>query len=150
MANYEWVEKEPLVIIIDGETIDLEVKGVAYARQFGKLTSWLGKYALPALLSAAESGDLENASNVDMLSSLIGSFFDLGFTPESMVELGSILLDKDEKFVEEHFDPGWFIEVLLVSYDYKPGIRKAFVKLYERFFLAAPADSGDEAYQASD
>ena len=150
MANYKWSDKDPLVIYIEDEKIDLNVKGVAYARQFGKLTSWLGKYALPALLSAAETGDLEATNNIDLLSNLIGSFFDLGFTPESMVELGAILLDKNEAYVEENFDPGWFVEVLLVSFDYKPGIKNAFVKLYERFFLAVPTDAGDEAYQASD
>jgi len=141
--NYEWSEEDPLVLIIDEQIINLDTKGIDYARQFGNLTSWLGKYALPALMSAAETGQLESESDYATVVTLLTNLMDYGFSPESMIELASILINKDKKFVEEYFDPGWFVEALLRSYDHRPGVRVAFMRLYERFFLAAPADEGD-------
>ena len=51
---------------------------------------------------------------------------------------------------EEYFDPGWFIEALLRSYDYRPGVKSAFMSLYQRFFLATRADASDAEGEASD
>lgn len=147
MANYEW--KSDLVIVIDGEEINLETKGVEYAKQFGGLTSWIGRYALPALMTAAESGEMDG-SELDVATKLLSGIMELGFSPESMLELSSILLNKDIDYVSEHFDPGWFVEALLRSYDYRPGIKKAFVGMYERFFLARRIDEGDQEDQAQD
>jgi len=147
MANYRWDDEFPLVLYIEDEQVNLETKGIEYARQFGQLTSWLGKYALPALMSASDSGDLDQ-NDVSVVVSLLTNFMDLGFTPEAIVELAGILINKDAKFVEEYFDPGWFVEALLRSYDYRPGVKAAFTSVYQRFFLATrakPVDAKDEA-----
>lgn len=150
MADYRWDEKDPLVLYIGKEKINLDTKGVEYARQFGQLTSWLGRYALPALMTAADTGELEGVTNIDVVASLLTNFLELGFTPESIVELSAILINKDVAFVEEHFDPGWFVEALLRSFDHREGVRIAFVRIYERFFLASPANEGDAEGQAQD
>lgn len=150
MINYEWDEKNPLLLTIEGHKINLDTKGVEYAGQFGRLTGWLGKYAIPALLSAAESGTLEGSSDFDVASKLLADVMNLGLTPESMLELAAIIINKDEEFVGEYFDPGWFVEALLRSYDNRPGVRIAFARLYERFFLGAQPDTGDEEDKASD
>lgn len=149
MASYTWDEKDPLVLHIEGHKINLDTKGVEYARQFGGLASWIGKYALPALMAAAETGELDN-SDFDTAISLLTNLFDYGFSPDSMIELAGILINKDRDFVEEYFDPGWFIEALLRSYDHRPGVRAAFGRLYERFFLGTPTNAGDEEDQAHD
>lgn len=154
MATYEpgysWDDENPLILYINGEEINLETKGVEYAKQFGQLTSWLGRYALPALMSAAEQGTLDEAGDFNIAVQLMSNFMDLGFSPESIIELSGILINKDRAFVEENFDPGWFIEALLRSYDHREGVRTAFARLYERFFLATSADAGDEEDQAQD
>jgi hypothetical protein len=150
MVNYEWSDKDPLVLVIEGNKINLDTKGVEYAKQFGRLTSWLGRYAIPALISAAESGTLEGTSDFDIASRLLSDIMNFGLTPESMIELASIIINKDEAFVEEFFDPGWFVEALLRSYDSRPGVRVAFARLYERFFLAKAPDTGDAEGKTSD
>ena len=142
MANYRWDDEELLVLYIDDERIDLDTKGLEYAKQFGALTSWIGRNALPALLGAAETGELEG-TDLDVAVNLLTNIMDLGFSAESMLELAGILINKDAAFVEEHFDPGWFIEALLRSYDYRPGVKTAFVRLYERFFVGTQPDAGD-------
>jgi len=149
MANYRWDDERPLVLYIEDEEINLETKGVEYARQFGNLTSWLGRHALPALMSAADSGDFEK-NDISVVVSLLSNFMDLGFTPEAIVELSGILINRDAAFVEEHFDPGWFVEALLRSYDNRPGVKSAFGSLYQRFFLATRANADDAEGEASD
>jgi len=150
MANYRWDEENPLVLYIEDEEVNLETKGVEYARQFGRLTSWLGRYALPALASALDAGDIEQGDDYSVAFNLLANFMDLGFSPESLVELSGILINRDDAFVEEYFDPGWFVEALLRSFDYRPGVKSAFVSLYQRFFLAIRTNSDDAEDQASD
>lgn len=150
MANYSWDEERPLILYIEDHTIDLETKGIDYARQFGQLTSWLGHNALPALMGALETGALDEGDDSGMAINLLTNFMDLGFSPEAIVELSGILINRDREFVEEYFDPGWFIEALLRSYDNRPGVKSAFLSLYQRFFLAVQPDAGDEEDQASD
>ena len=146
---YRWDEENPLVLYIEEEEVNLDTKGVEYARQFGALTSWLGRNALPALMSAADSGDLDG-TDFDVAINLLTNIMDLGFSAEAMVELAGILINKDQAFVEEHFDPGWFIESVLRSFDYRSGVKIAFMRIYERFFLGAQPDPGDEEDQAHD
>ena len=149
MANYRWDDENPLILYIeitdDGleEKINLDTKGVAYAAQFGALTSWLGRNALPALMTASDSGQLEG-TDIDVAVSLLTNIMDLGFSPDSMIELAAILINKDQAFVEEYFDPGWFIEALMRSFDYRQGVKTAFLRLYERFLVGTPANTGDE------
>ena len=150
MAHYRWDEENPLLLYIEDQEIDLDTKGVEYARQFGHLTSWLGRNALPALMGAVESGSLEQSDDYGVAINLLTGFMDLGFSSEAIVELAGILINKDQAFVEEYFDPGWFVEALLRSYDYRPGVKSAFVSLYQRFFLATRTDSGDAEGEASD
>ena len=149
MADYRWDEKDPLILYIEDQEIDLDTKGIEYARQFGALTSWLGKYALPALMGATDTGQLEG-TDVDVAISMLTNVMDLGFSADAMIELAGILINKETEFVEEFFDPGWFIEALLRSYDHRPGVKTAFTRLYERFFLGAQAKSRDEEGEALD
>jgi len=73
-----------------------------------------------------------------------------GVSPEAMIELGAIVLNTDKSFVEENFDPGWFVDGIITLIDNKPGIKGAVTRLYERFFLAAGEDTGDQKDQAQD
>jgi len=150
MANYKWDEERPLILYIEDQEVNLETKGVEYAKQFGQLTSWLGRNALPALMGALESGQLEQTDDYSVAINLMSNFMELGFTPEALVELSGIIINRDKAFVEEYFDPGWFIEALLRSFDYRPGVKSAFASLYQRFFLATRSDGDDEEGQASD
>jgi len=150
MADYRWDEKNPLILYINDEEINLETKGVAYASQFGRLTSWIGRYALPALAGALDSGAISEEDDYNVAFNLIANFMDFGFSPESIVELSGILINRGDAFVEENFDPGWFVEALLRSFDHRPGVKAAFASLYQRFFLATRADASDEAGEASD
>ena len=150
MANYRWDDENSLVLYIEDERIDLETKGIEYARQFGQLTSWLGRYALPALAGALDSGAIEVEDDYSVAFNLLANFMDLGFSPESLVELSGILINRGPEFVEEYFDPGWFVEALLRSYDHRPGVKSAFTSLYQRFFLATRANTDDAEDEAQD
>lgn len=150
MADYRWDDENPLILFIEDQKINLDTKGVEYARQFGNLTSWLGRNALPALMSAFDEGSLSEGGDYAVAVNLISNFMDLGFTPEAIVELAGIIINKDEAFVEEYFDPGWFVEALLRSFDHRQGVRSAFSSLYQRFFLAVRSDTDDAEDEAQD
>jgi hypothetical protein len=150
--EYFWRTDDPLIFRIGGEEINLDKKGRAYAEQFGNLTAWLGTYGLSGLFSAYDSGVLaaDSVSDVEMLVSALSHVVQFGAGPDAMIELGSVLLGKDKEFVEENFDPGWFVDALVSLIDNKPGIKGAFVRLWQRFFLATGDAAGVEEDQASD
>jgi hypothetical protein len=151
--EYFWRTDDPLIFRIGGEEISLDKKGRDYAEQFGNLTAWLGTYGLSGIFSAYEAGIIGedgSDSDVEMLVSSLSHIVQSSVGPDAMIELGSVLIGRDKDFVEEHFDPGWFVDALVSLIDNKPGIKGAFVRLWQRFFLAAGDSAATEEDQASD
>lgn len=148
---YKWRTKTHGVFDIGGKKINLMPKGYEYARQFGRISSWLGTYGLSAFMYADEEGALDDSGDqLGQISKLISVIFEHGMTPDAMIELGIALTGEDEDFIAENFDPGWLVDGILLIFDEREGVRLAFQRLWERFFLAAEPDSEDKKDQTQD
>lgn len=100
------------------ERIELLQRGRAQLDQIGKLRDWLGIWARPLLEGAGKSKKDDDAEKVgiDMILQLLD--------PEALLELGCVLIMRDEPFVEEHFDIGWVLDVAGKIIKHQPAIRR--------------------------
>lgn len=109
------IEGNPKAIQLGEEVIELLHQGRAQLDQIGRLRNWLQVYAKP-VLKASKSGEDSQEAGIDALLALLD--------PEALVELGSVLILKDSKFVEEWFDISWVLDVLGRVAKYQPAIKK--------------------------
>ena len=137
------------VITVGGEEFQVYKRGPERAAQFGKLTAWLGTYALSGLLMANEAGVIGDTNDVGDISRLLSFILSESVSGEALIELGAIMLGSEYEFAAEHFDEGWFIEMFVITLS-NPGLRRAFSRVWEMFFLAGGEGELDEADQAQD
>jgi len=105
-------------IWLDGERIELLQRGRAQLDQIGKPRVWLGIWARPLLEGAGKSkkDDDDQKLGIDMILNLLD--------PQALLELGCVLIMREEPFVEEHFDIGWVIDVAGKIIKHQPAIRR--------------------------
>jgi len=117
-----WATDEPTVFELAGERVNLLKRGRPQLRQIDALREWLKVWARPivdrsvkARKDSEEGGDAEDMG-IDVILELLNS--------EALIELGCILLGKEDEFVGEYFDIGWIIDGVTVLVKYQPGIKR--------------------------
>jgi len=140
--KYEWRTSDPTVFEIAGRRINLMKRGAEYAEQFGKLTGWIGTHGIGAFFAANEAGIFRGGtSDADIAIRTVSFMLNEGIKPDALIDLGAITLGVEREFVEENFDPGWFVDAIMTLLEERPGIAQAITRVIERFLVAREPSS---------
>ena len=113
-----WDLGEPTEIWLGGDRIELLQRGRAQLDQIDKLREWLNVWARPLMESASKSKENDDAQalGIDMILQLLDS--------RALLELGCVLIMREQPFVEEFFDIGWVFDAASKIVRHQPAIRR--------------------------
>lgn len=137
-----WQTDDPTVFSIGGQDINVIKKGRDYARQSGRIMSWLSRYGITAIQQVRESGLYTEGQEVEIytfLTTALGLVLD----EEALIELAIAVLAEDKALIEENFDPGWLIDAMLLTWQEQAGIRYAIRRFASTFFGGAGQEESE-------
>jgi len=143
-----WHTDDPHVFSIGGRQIKLVKTGADYARQSGRIMSWLGRHGIKAIQALQESGIYEEDQQVGVYEFLLTAI-SLVLDEEALLELAAAVTAEDRKFIDKYFDPGWLYDAVEVIWNEQAGIRYAVQRFANRFFGAQLQAAGEEAESGS-
>jgi hypothetical protein len=113
-----WDCGDPSKIALGGEEINLLQRGRSQLEQIGKLRDWMNVWARPIMERAGKSkkDDATQELGIDMIIQLL--------EPDSLLELGCVLIMRDPDFVGEYFDIGWVIDATTRIVQQQPAIKR--------------------------
>ena len=113
-----WDCGEETEIQLGEERIKLLQRGRPQLDQIGRLRDWLNVWARPLMEGAGKSKKDDDAEKlgIDMILQLLD--------PDALLELGCVVIMRDEAFVEEHFDIGWVLDAAGKIIRHQPAIRR--------------------------
>lgn len=123
----EWRGSKPYAIVVGGEEFSLRFKGARQVAAMSRLREWL-RDDLRAALDEAKIDDLGGKIDFRQGINLAYAILD----PQIFVGLGEVLLNKDEDFVEEHFDLDWIIGGAEVAYNANKFIKRLTSAFFTR------------------
>ncbi len=129
-----WEGEKSTEIKLGNEVIPLLQVGRPQLDQIGKLREWLDAWARPLMEGAVKSAKAGDAKKEDDDTGKLGIDMVLQLlNPDALLELGCLLIMRDEEFVEEYFDIGWVLDVVGKIVKQQTAIRRLTQGFFGRF-----------------